>query len=68
MALEAGIRVVAVARSSDQELLRAYGVETILDSSAVGFEDCLPQVDAVLDTVGGDTVQRCSAAVKPGGG
>ena len=67
MALDAGMRVIAVARSSDQELLRAYGVETILDSSAAGFENSLPQVDAVLDTVGGDTVQRCSAAVKAGG-
>jgi NADPH:quinone reductase-like Zn-dependent oxidoreductase len=27
----------------------------------------LPQVDAVLDTVGGDTIQRYSGAVKPGG-
>ena len=67
MALQAGMRVIAVARSSDQELLRAFGVETILDSSAVGFETSLPQVDAVLDTVGGDTLQRCSGAVKPGG-
>ena len=67
MALDAGMRVIAVARSTDQELLRAYGVETILDSSAAGFGNSLPQVDAVLDTVGGDTVQRCSAAVKAGG-
>jgi NADPH:quinone reductase-like Zn-dependent oxidoreductase len=67
MALEAGMRVIAVARSSDQEFLRALGVESILDSSAAGFEASLPQVDAVLDTVGGDTVQRCSSAVKPGG-
>jgi len=67
MALDAGMHVIAVARSSDQELLRAYSVETILDSSAAGFENSLPRVDAVLDTVGGDTVQRCSAAVKAGG-
>lgn len=67
MALQAGMRVITVARSSDQELLRAFGVETILDSSATGLETSLPQVDAVLDTVGGDTIQRCSGAVKPGG-
>jgi NADPH:quinone reductase-like Zn-dependent oxidoreductase len=67
MALQAGIHVTAAARSSDQELLRAFGVETILDSSATGFETSQPQVDAVLDTVGGDTLQRCSGAVKPGG-
>lgn len=59
--------VLAVVRSSDQDLLRAFGVETILDSSATGFETSLPQVDAVLDTVGGETIQRCSGAVKPGG-
>lgn len=67
MALEAGMRVIAVGRPSDQELLRAFGVEMILDSSAAGFETSLLQVDVVLDTVGGDTVQRCSGAVKAGG-
>jgi len=67
MALDAGMRVIAIARSTDQEMLRALGVETILDSSAPGFEFSLPQVDAVLDTVGGDTVQRCAGAVKAGG-
>jgi NADPH:quinone reductase-like Zn-dependent oxidoreductase len=67
MAIEAGMRVIAVARSTDREMLSALGVETILDSSAPGFESSLPQVDAVLDTVGGETVQRCSTAVKEGG-
>lgn len=75
MALQAGMHVIAVARSTDQELLRGFGVETILDpgvdpsadSRATDFEARLPPVDAVLDTVGGDTLQRCSGLVKPGG-
>ena len=72
MALHAGIRTIAVIRSSDtrspdQDLLRSFGVGTILDSSAADFANSLPQVDAVLDTVGGDTLERCSDAVKPGG-
>jgi NADPH:quinone reductase-like Zn-dependent oxidoreductase len=67
MALHAGIRVVAVARPPDYDLLHALGVETILDSTVAGFETRLPPVDAVLDTVGGDTVQRCAVAVNPGG-
>jgi NADPH:quinone reductase-like Zn-dependent oxidoreductase len=67
MALDAGMRVIAVGRAADEELLRGFGVETILDSSAANFETSLPQVDAVLDTVGGDTLQHCSGAVKPGG-
>jgi len=67
MALDAGMRVIAVARSSDQALLRALGVQTIFDSSANGFGASLPAVDALLDTVGGETVQRYSGAVKAGG-
>ena len=67
MALQAGMEVVAVARASDHALLRAFGVETILDSSAAGFETSLPRVDAVLDTVGGELLQHCAGAVKPGG-
>lgn len=67
MALHAGIHPIAIARPSDHDLLRALGVATILDSSAADLETSLPQVDAVLDTVGGDTLQRCAAAVKPGG-
>jgi len=67
MALQTGIQVVAFARSSDLELLRALGVQTIVDSRAGSLETSLPQVDAVLDTVGGDTLQRCSLAAKPGG-
>jgi NADPH:quinone reductase-like Zn-dependent oxidoreductase len=67
MALEAGMRVIAVARSADRELLRTLGVGAIVDPSTAGFETSLPRVDAVLDTVGGNTVQRCSGAVKAGG-
>lgn len=67
MARQAGIHVVAVARSSDQELLRGFGVEMILDPGDEGFKTNLPQVDAVLDTVGGATLERCSRAVKSGG-
>ena len=67
MAHEAGMHVIAIARSREDAMLRAMGVEAILDSRAASFETSLPQVDAILDTVGGDTVQRCSGAVKVGG-
>jgi NADPH:quinone reductase-like Zn-dependent oxidoreductase len=43
------------------------GVRSIVDSSEPAFERDLPQVDAILDTVGGSTLQRCVAALKPGG-
>jgi NADPH:quinone reductase-like Zn-dependent oxidoreductase len=64
LALQAGIRVVAVARSRDEGLLRRLGAEIIVDPSTALN---LPQVDCLLDTVGGTTLQRCASAVKPSG-
>ncbi len=67
MAVGAGIYVVAIARLDDQDLLRSSGVNSIIDSSQPAFEQDLPWVDAILDTVGGSTLQRCVARLKPGG-
>ena len=67
MALDVGIHVVAIARLNDEDLLRSLGVKSIFDSGKPAFEKDLPQVDAILDTVGGSTFQRCIAALKPGG-
>ncbi len=67
MAVDAGIHVVAVAHRNDEELLRSLGVKSIIDPSKAAFEQDLPQVDAILDTVGGSTFQLCVTALKPGG-
>ncbi len=67
MAVNAGIHVVAVARAGDAEMLRKLGVESVIDSTAPGCDKHVPQVDSILDTVGGDTVGRCVNALKFGG-
>ena len=67
MALDAGLDVIAVAHLADQDLLRSLGAKSIIDSSRPAFEQDLPQVDAILDTVGAGILQRCIAALKPGG-
>jgi NADPH:quinone reductase-like Zn-dependent oxidoreductase len=67
MAVDSGIHVVAIAHLDDEDLLRSLGVKSIIDSSKPAFEQDLPPVDAILDTVGGSTFQRCVAALKPGG-
>jgi NADPH:quinone reductase-like Zn-dependent oxidoreductase len=67
MAVDAGIHVVAIAHLADQDLLHSLGVKSIIDLSKPAFEQDLPQVDVILDTVGGSTLQRCVAALKPGG-
>jgi NADPH:quinone reductase-like Zn-dependent oxidoreductase len=64
MALQAGVHVVAVARSRDADLLHGLGVETVIDSDAV---EALPEVDFLLDLVGGSVFERCAGAVKAGG-
>jgi NADPH:quinone reductase-like Zn-dependent oxidoreductase len=67
MAVDTGIDLVAIAHLDDEGLLRSLGVKSIIDSSKPAFEKDLPRVDAILDTVGGSTFQRCAAALKPGG-
>lgn len=67
MAVDAGIDVVAVAHPDDDDLLKKLGVKSIIDSGKLSFERDLPQVNAIIDTVGGTTVQRCVSALKPGG-
>jgi NADPH:quinone reductase-like Zn-dependent oxidoreductase len=66
MAISAGVGVVAVARGRDEQLLRGLGVETVVASDGPGFERGLPQVDAILDLVGGTTLERCMGALKSG--
>jgi NADPH:quinone reductase-like Zn-dependent oxidoreductase len=67
MAVDAGIHVVAIAHLDDEGLLRSLGAESFIDSSKPAFEQDLPMVDAIVDTVGGGTLQRCVSALKPGG-
>jgi NADPH:quinone reductase-like Zn-dependent oxidoreductase len=67
MAVDAGIDVVVIAHLNDEGLLLSFGVKSIIDSTKPAFEKDLPQVDAILDTVGGSTFQRCVVALKPGG-
>ena len=67
MAIDAGIQVIAIARLDDLDLLRSLNTISMIDSSRPAFEQDLPRVDAILDTVGGGILQRCAAALKSGG-
>jgi NADPH:quinone reductase-like Zn-dependent oxidoreductase len=67
MAVDAGIHVIAIGRPDDKPLLRSLGVQSIIDSSKPAFEHDLPPVDAIVDTVGGSTLQRLVTALRPGG-
>jgi len=73
LAKACGARVIATAGPQNQETLRRLGADVAVDYTkedpvaaareATGGEG----VDAVLDTVGGDTIARSTGAVKPFG-
>jgi len=67
LAATAGCRVVAVAGSKDVEYVRSLGARDVVDYRVGDFADVVRSVDAVVDTVGGDTRDRAFGVLKPGG-
>ncbi len=66
-AAHAGVRVVAVVRPKDAAYVRTLGASDVIDSRSTDFADVPQTVDAVIDTVGGDTRDRAMSVLKPGG-
>ena len=67
LAARTGLDIVAVAGSKDLELVRSLGAKTALDYRTVDFEEAIPQVDVLIDTVGGETLERTFEKLKSGG-
>jgi len=67
MAVSSGITVVAVARQKDEDFLCKLGANVIAQSDVPDFVRELPQVDAILDLVGGETLQQAVTALKQRG-
>ena len=65
-ARNAGVHVIVTARPSKADALQQLGAERVIDLSKQRLED-IPQVDAVLNLIGGDTVARSYQLVKKGG-
>lgn len=61
-----GAKVIGTA-SVNYDLLESLGVDRAIDYSKTAFEDVVQEVDVVLDTIGGDTQQRCWPTLKQGG-
>lgn len=67
LARQAELKVVATAGPADLDYVRGLGAEIVVNYKTIKFEDAVPLVDAVLDTVGGETQRRSFAVLKPGG-
>lgn len=62
-----GARVTATASAHNLEFVRGLGADAVVDYRAGRFEDAVSGVDVVFDTVGGETLARSRAVLKPGG-
>ena len=67
LARDAGARAVATGRAWAAELVRELGAEQFVDVERQRFEDAVEPVDLVFDLVGGETLARSWAVLKPGG-
>jgi NADPH:quinone reductase-like Zn-dependent oxidoreductase len=67
LARERGAHVIATASGSNVRFVSQLGVEQAIDYRAGRFEDGVQPVDVVFDCVGGETLRRSWAVLKPGG-
>lgn len=62
-----GAYVITTAGQSKREFVEGFSPDEVIDYTAVDFTDAVRDVDVVLDTIGGDTVERSLAVLRPGG-
>jgi NADPH:quinone reductase-like Zn-dependent oxidoreductase len=62
-----GANVIGTASARNRDFLRELGADEVIDYTSTRFEDMLHDVDIVLDTIGGDTLERSWGVLKKGG-
>jgi len=62
-----GVHVIGTASAQNLDFVRALGADEVIDYRATRFEERVSDMDAVLDTVGGETLQRSRGVLKAGG-
>ena len=67
LAKQRGAEVIATALPHSLAFVRALGADVVIDAQATRFEATASSVDVVLDTVGGDMLERSYSVLKPGG-
>lgn len=66
-AVGSGLHVAATAQARNFQFVQSLGATTVVDYQKEKFEEAIPLVDAIIDTVGGDTLARCFGRIKAGG-
>ena len=62
-----GAHVITTASGSKREFVEELGADEVIDYTAVDFAEAARDIDVVLDTIGGHTVERSIAVLRPGG-
>ncbi|MCX5602822.1 NADP-dependent oxidoreductase [Streptomyces phaeochromogenes] len=62
-----GAHVITTASGSKRRFVEGFGADEVIDYAAVDFTEAVRDVDVVLDTIGGDTVERSLEVLRPGG-
>ena len=67
LAKHLGARVITTASAANHDYVRKLGADEVIDYRSQDFTKLVKDVDAVLDTVGGDVTTRSFAVLRPGG-
>lgn len=62
-----GARVITTASAANHDYVRKLGADQVIDYNKEDVARAVSGVDAVFDTVGGDTVKGSFAVLRPGG-
>lgn len=67
LAKRAGAEVIATAFTRDIDYVRTLRADHVIDVQTAHFEERVKEVDVILDTIGGETLDRSFEVLKPGG-
>jgi len=67
LAKRAGAEVAATAFTRDVDYVHSLGADQVVGLPGARFEERVKEVDVVIDTIGGETLDRSFQVIKPGG-
>jgi NADPH:quinone reductase-like Zn-dependent oxidoreductase len=62
-----GAHVISTTSTSNADFVRMLGAESVIDYHSTAFDSVLKDLDVVVDTVGGEMLDRSWKVLRPGG-
>ena len=62
-----GAHVIGTSSARNADFVRSLGAEQVIDYGTAKFETAVKNVDVVVDTVGGELIERSWSVLRPGG-